>query len=407
MIVLEWLLGAYLLAALLYWLWTAWGIVRLRRGVPILAELTVGEPPRWPRLSVVVPARDEADKLPAAAATLLASDYPDLEVVFVDDRSTDGTGRIVDDLAAGDARARAVHVAELPDGWLGKVHALHCGLGECTGELVLFTDADVHFAPDAFRRAVAYLQAERLDLLAAFPDIWPAGLIVDAFIALFLRHFLLFLARPWAVADGSSSAFVGIGAFNLLRRSALEATEGLAWLRMEVGDDMGVGLLMKRHGRPSGVVAAFDLVGLHWHRSVAEAARGAEKIPASMWRLGLKGVVVTAVLLLLLECSPAAALLALAFAPLRAVGWAGAAVAAAFVACCVLLGTWARGRTLTALVAPLAAPVLVGVMVRAAWLGRRRGGVVWRGTHYPAEMLLGGQRLRLGAGPLSQMDEDG
>ncbi len=113
------LLVLYVVVAAAYWLWIAYAMFRTRRDVPMVAELDVAEPGEWPRLSVIVPARDEADRIEAAARTLLDEDYPNLEIVFVDDRSTDGTGEIVDHLAAESDRARALHVSELPDGWLG------------------------------------------------------------------------------------------------------------------------------------------------------------------------------------------------------------------------------------------------------------------------------------------------
>src|SRR6185369_2740694 len=108
--------------------------------------------------SVVVPACNEARTIERALTSLLAQDYPDLEIVLVDDRSSDETGAIIEHLAASDRRISAIHVRELPAGWLGKVHALQRGLERARGELVLFTDADIHFAPGALRRAVAWVE---------------------------------------------------------------------------------------------------------------------------------------------------------------------------------------------------------------------------------------------------------
>ncbi len=389
------LLLAYASVSLLYWLWTGWGVVRIRRGMPRLVELADPAPETWPRLSVIVPARDEAEKLPAAAATLLAADYPDLEIVFVDDRSTDGTGEIIDRLAGGDGRVRALHVGELPPGWLGKVHALERGLAASTGAFVLFTDADVHFRPQTFRKAVAHCHADRLDHLAVLPECWPAGFAVDALVSVFVRQFLVFIVRPWSIGRPGSRAYAGIGAFNLVRRSALEATEGLGWLRREVADDMGLGLLMKRSGARCALVAGFGSVGLRWYRSVPEAARGAEKAYASAWRFRLLRPVIDAAIVLALELSPLLTLLPLAFAPLRAVGYAGLAVLGAFACTAVCLGRWARAPLLPILAGPVIAPLLVALTFRAALVGRRRGGVCWRGTLYATEMLRGGNRVRL------------
>src|SRR5262249_1899466 len=157
--------------------WIAIGLVSLHAAVRFrtLRDLDGPEPKRWPRLTVVIAACDEARTIGPALATLLVSDYPDLEIVVVNDRSTDDTGAIIDDVARRRPRVRAVHVRELPDGWLGKVHALHSGVAAATGEWLLFTDADVHFAPDTLRNAIAHVEAHGIDHLAAAPNVITPG----------------------------------------------------------------------------------------------------------------------------------------------------------------------------------------------------------------------------------------
>ena len=131
----------------------SWALKQL----PFFERQTVSLPARWPRLSVIVPACNEATHLESAARTILDQDYPELEVILVNDRSSDGTGALIDLLAREDARVKAIHIDKLPDGWLGKVHALQRGVERAEGEWLLFTDADVHFAPTMLRRAVAYV----------------------------------------------------------------------------------------------------------------------------------------------------------------------------------------------------------------------------------------------------------
>jgi glycosyltransferase involved in cell wall biosynthesis len=219
------LLIAYAFIACSYWLWLLVGNARLVRAVPALIELEPPEPGQWPRLSVIVPACNEADAIEAAARTILDQDYPGLEVLLVDDRSTDGTGQIIDRLAAADPCARAIHVDHLPENWLGKVNALATGYDHAHGEFVLFTDADVYIAQNTLRRAVALCEAKGIDHLAIMPDIWPSSLLVDACLATFLRTFPV-ATRCWAISDPQSRAFIGIGAFNLVRCSAFERTDG-------------------------------------------------------------------------------------------------------------------------------------------------------------------------------------
>ena len=200
-----------------------------------------------------MPARDEAHTIDPAVASLLAQDYPNLQVVLVDDRSTDETGTVIDRLAATDPRVAAVHVRELPDGWLGKVHALQRGVERASGNFVLFTDADILFAPGVLRRAIAWSEAERLDHLAVLAEVTSPSVLVAACIAASSRG-LIGLARPWEATDPRSAKAIGTGAFNLVRRSAFERTPGFEWLRLEVADDIGLGLMMKRWGGRPGLL---------------------------------------------------------------------------------------------------------------------------------------------------------
>ena len=394
MMAVQVLLIAYIAAAFAYWLLVARAMWLVRCRVPRLVDAQPPEPARWPRLSVLIPACNEADRIEPAARTLLAEDYPDLELVFIDDRSSDATGAIIDRLAAEDPRAKAVHIRELPEGWLGKVNALHRGFAESTGELVLLTDADIHFARGSLRKAVAYAEAERLDHLAALPELLPTSLLVDAVILLFLRQFMT-AVRPWAVSDPRSSAYIGIGAFNLVRREAFAATEGFEWLRMETADDMGVGLLMKTSGKRCGVAGARGYLSLQWYRSLAEAARGAERGWSTVMRFSLVRAIALALVSLLVQASPVLALVPLLWHDVGPIRYAGIAVTAAFLASALPLRGWGRrGLWLRAFATPLVSPVVAFALLRAGLLGWRRGGAMWRGTVYPNESLRAGARVK-------------
>jgi len=398
---LEIVLAGYALLGCVYWAWILWGTVRLVRGVPVLREESPGEPERWARVSIVVPACNEGPHLEAAARTLLDQDYPDLELILVNDRSTDQTGEIVDKLAAADPRVRAVHVTALPEGWLGKVHALKRGVEPATGEWMLMTDADVHLHGAALRRAVAFCEARGLDHLAVAPDLKPAGFLLDAMVAAFLRTFCVAM-RCWKVSDPRSRAYIGVGAFNLVRRAAYERTEGFGWLRLEVADDVGLGLMLKRAGGRSSLANGRGLVGVRWYHSLADMARGGEKGYASIGHCRLWRMVAVAAALLGTELSPLVGLVPLA-GPGTVVGLgsttatvllaAGLAMLAAAVASVVIIHRWTGFPLLPALAFPLAAPIGATLLLRAGLLGAWRGGAVWRGTLYPSAALRRGSRL--------------
>ena len=382
---------AYAFLGCVYWLWMFVGTVRVVRSVPMLAKCDAPPPQTWPKLSIVIPACNEAAALGAALSSILEQDYPDLEIILIDDRSTDGTAAIVDRMAQSDPRILAIHVEQLPVGWLGKVHALALGTAKSSGSWLLFTDADVHLAPGTLRRAVAYAAHHAIDHLAATPDLWRSSLTVDANLALFCRTFSVAL-RLWAVADASSDAFVGIGAFNLVRAEALRRTAGFSWLRMEVGDDAGLGMMLKQSGARSCLVNAYGLLGLYWYRTLRELAQGGEKAYASVARCSPARVLVLSIVLVAMEWAPLAAL-----ASWRVPGlfWSGVAMLSAAVASSVILAHWSKRRVLPGLLFPLAAIVAAAVMLRSGWLGYRCGGIVWRGTLYPKDQLLAGRRLRI------------
>ena len=215
--------------------------------VPQLHRLQFSEPKDWPLLSIVIPACNEAANIEAAVESLLRQDYPNFEIVLVDDRSTDGTGEIIDRLAVREPRIRALHVKTLPKGWLGKVHALHRGFEITKGDWLLFTDADVHFAPGTLSRAVGWAAANRIDHLALAPLAVQQSFLLDIVVHTFMLLFLLG-TRAVGINRPSSRAFAGVGAFNLVRRAAFQRTPGFPWLRLEPCDDVGLGLMVKRAG---------------------------------------------------------------------------------------------------------------------------------------------------------------
>jgi hypothetical protein len=399
-IVLTILLWLYVAAAVAYWAVAAWAMWRMGSSIICLCRAAPAGPTRWPRLSIIVPGCNEGDKMEAAARTLLAQDYPDLQIVLVDDRSGDSTGAIVDRLAGEDARVVAIHVTELPAGWLGKVHALSRGLAIADGELVLFTDADVHFRPGMLRKAVAYFEARGLDHLAALPGLWPATPLLDGLIAGFIRQ-LMTIVRPWKASDPSSRRFMGVGAFNLVRRAALQEAGGLEWLRMEVADDMAVGMMMKHAGRKCEVVNAMGLLEMHWYRTCGQAMRCSERGWATPGDFHAAGMIVGAAVIAMLEAAPvvmpallAAMLVLPAGAALLASAAAGLAVTAAFLVTAGMMTRWSGGRILPPLLAPLLAGFAFFATARAAVLGLVRGGIIWRGTLYTTDALRQGRRVK-------------
>jgi hypothetical protein len=374
---------------LVYAVASTWGTALVVRAVPLLIRDRSPAPERWPQVSLIVPARNEVETLGPAMRSRLADGYPALEVVLVDDRSTDGTGALVDTLAAEDPRVRALHLTSLPQGWLGKLHAMSEGLRMATGEWLLFSDADVHLAPGTLARAVSYAEAQRLDHLSILPQLRPATWLVDVALSAFGRTGLV-MARVWLVSDPRSKVGGSVGAFGLVRRSALERSPGIEHLRLEVADDLALGQMLKASGSRSAVANGRELVSLHWYRTLPELARGTEKAAALFDHRILPAVCWTGSLAAL-ELGPFVVAL---LAPFPLARWLGAVGAALLLGSTLWMCRFAGQRILPALLYPLGVVINGVLLLRAAVLGKIRGGLQWRSTLYSPDELRLGRRVK-------------
>lgn len=362
------------------------GLLRVAR----LADQRPAPPARWPSLSIVVPACNEATTIEAAMRTLLSATYEPLEIIAVDDRSTDATGQILDELARAHPRLRVIHLQELPPGWLGKVNALRAGLQAACGERVLFTDADVHLGPGALEQAIALMEARDLAHLTLFPSFIANDPIVGMLMADFFDGYVS-RVRTSSVEVAAAGPPFGFGAFNLVRREAFLSTEGFAWFKLDILDDLALGELMRRHGK-SGFAVATREISLEFYPSAGAALQGWEKnFPGALAKYDVPKLLGAASGAFTLPFLPLAAVLqdvspALAWAPCLPLALLVAVAAA---------GQLRHGRTFAhALMRPLGLLFAGYGIARAALLLQRRGGIIWRGTFYPTAELREGTRVK-------------
>ena len=368
-----------------------WAIKR----IPDLARQNVPLPARWPKLTVVVPACNEAEHIESAAKTLIAQDYPDLEIILLNDRSTDTTAAIIDGLADGDTRVKAIHIKTLPAGWLGKVHALDQGVARAQGEWILCTDADVHFAPGLLRQAVAFALAQRCDHLALIPRTIQNGFWLDVAVRTFSLLFIIGTDSA-KVNRRDGKAFVGIGAFNLVKAETLRRTPGFAWLRLEPGDDVGLGLMIYQVGGRSRLALARDELSVRWYVTLAAMFKGLEKNlygPSANYHWWL----------LLIEV---VALASFVTAPFLAIGLglarenfilpiSGLAALIMLIAFSIQGKSEGARDTLNTLFFPAGLIIVAAMLLHASRKCVSNGGIDWRGTHYPLVELRQGQRVKL------------
>ncbi|AKJ06484.1 cellulose synthase/poly-beta-1,6-N-acetylglucosamine synthase-like glycosyltransferase [Archangium gephyra] len=360
-------------------------LVRVMRVLPRLQRLNAPPPTRWPRVSLVMPARNEEHALESAMRSKLANTYPELELVLVDDRSTDATGAIADQFARTEPRLQVVHIEHLPEGWLGKVHAMQRGLERASGEWVLFSDADVHLAPGTLEKIIAYAEREGLGHVTVLPEITSSGFVLQAALVAMFR-LLCVSIRMWAVSDPRSSAAMGAGAFNLVRRSALERTPGLEWLKMEIVDDVALGMMLKRSGAKSAVLNGRGGVSLEFYPSLGAFTRAIEKSGASFPFLG---ILLGHLILTTLECG----FLAGVFSGRPALVLLGVGTWALGTMTTWSFSTWSGFARRTAPLAFLGVLPAAWASIRSAVLALVRGGVMWRGTFYPTAVVRAGQRM--------------
>jgi glycosyltransferase involved in cell wall biosynthesis len=364
-------------------------------GMPSVGNITK---PEWnrnpvaaagnPLVSIIVPARNEEADIEQSLTRLLELDYGNYEVIAVNDRSTDRTGEIMESVAARPAvhgRLRVIHHRELPSGWLGKTHAMWTASNEAKGDWLLFTDADVQFKADSLRRALAYAEAERADHVVVFPQMImkrPGEFMMIAF----FQTMFVFGHRPWKVADPKSKDHMGVGAFNMIRRSTYEAVGTYEALRMEVLDDMKLGKVVKNAGFAQRNVFGEDLISIRWARGARGVVENLTKnffavLSFQWWR-----TLIAAFGLAFLNLMPFLGVW-------LAHGWERLPYAIALGSMFLIyLGmSWRSGVPayyfpLHPLSTVLFVYTLLLSMSHALW----NDGIIWRGTRYPLEELRKG-----------------
>ena len=334
--------------------------------------------PERPRVSVVVPARNEEARIEQTVRRLLAQREIDLQLIVVDDRSTDATSTILQRIADDDPRLQLLRIDELPEGWLGKSHACARGAELADGEWILFTDADTWQAEDLLSRAVAAATRDEADMLCLFPNQQVPGIFGRASILCFSLGFVAFAAR----ANNDRRFPVGIGAFNLVKRSSYDRCGGYEALRLEVIDDMKLGLLILRSGGRIRCYGAPRSLEIDWARSSAGLVRALEKNFFAMLHYNF---LLAALVTIFIVGS-----WALAWAGALYGGFAGWFAFSGVIASLIPAIPLARnsGWSITsALAVPIMHPVIAVTLARSAWLTWRQDGVRWRETHYSLETL--------------------
>jgi hypothetical protein len=358
---------------------------RWARRLPALDALRPsadGTPTSGVHCSVIVAARDEEARLEQTVRHLLAQRHVTLEVIVVDDRSTDKTGDILQRLASEDARVHARRINHLPAGWLGKSHACYVGASVATGDWMLFTDADCWLKPDVIARALRVAARDAADHITLTPGVAAETVGAQAWHLAFLGGLADWIS---GVNRDRPGAHLGIGAFNLVRTSAYHACGGYEALRLTIVDDIKLGLLLHRTGMRTRAFLGGADVECHWGTTVPSMIKIMEKNYFAAIDYRLAPVVAGAILVTVMFGASIVGLWTRTAAGIAAglAPWSLALPAAIFAR---RLGWFPASAAIT----PLFYPVLFFAVVNSAVVTLRQGGVRWRDTFYSLDTLRRG-----------------
>jgi glycosyltransferase involved in cell wall biosynthesis len=394
--------GMHLFLLIVDWLiallWTGSTIVALRNlpRIPDLLDKKYPVPREravMPPVTVIVPGRNEAESVEAGLRSLLAIEGVNIEIIAVDDRSTDATGAIMDriavDASAAGKSLRVLHVTELPAGWMGKTHAMALAARETTTPWLLFTDADILFAKDALLRALNFAEAEAADHLVIFPTLILKRFGERMMIA-FFQGIAALSSRFWRIPDPKAKESIGVGAFNMVRADVYRKMGGFEALRMEVLEDLRFGFEVKQQGFRQRVAFGRDLVSVRWAVGLTGVIRNITKNFFAVFRFRVGWTLIACGALFVFCAGPFVAC---------AAGKAMWVPAAAVLLMLALLYRYYRRftgiATAYAITFPVAACLVVYSILRSMVVTLARRGVMWRGTLYPlAELREKAGRLR-------------
>lgn len=348
----------------------------LRRFPRLTRRSTQDTPP----VSILIPARNEAETIGLSVRALLAQEYPHFEVIMLDDHSSDGTAHVATNAAGGDPRFRLVIGADLPSGWSGKNWACHQLSQLARHDHLLFTDADVQWQPGALAALLAMQAATAADLLTIWPTqrtySWAERLVVPLMSFALLAYLPVSFAHhsPYAVAAAAN------GQCLLFQRRAYQLCGGHAAIRNRVLDDVLLAQRIKGSGLRLRMADAAGLVLCRMYRSSREVFKGYAKNILAGHGASIMLLLLSTLFHLLLFIGPWL-WLAAGVDGLLSTGWPGWPLAL------ILLGLLVRGMTAystgqrlhDSLWMPLSVLLMTGIALQAIWWQIRYGGPQWKG----------------------------
>lgn len=277
---MHWFLGFYILVAVIPWAILITGIFIARSRMNRLSGQPIPLPPQPPSVTIVTPAKDEGEHIEQCVRALLRQKYPRFDIRIINDRSSDATGDIVERMAAetrqtADGHTLTVsHIKQLPDGWLGKCHALYEGTRDIETEWLLFVDSDVTIAPDALHRAIMIASTRGYDAVSLLPRLKGRSFWEKLMIPACASAWGVMFVMSWTNDDTRRNFAVANGQFFLIRRSAYEKVDGHRGVRNQIVEDVELMRSLKSAGFKCRLLAAPHLVATQMHATLPELKSG-------------------------------------------------------------------------------------------------------------------------------------
>ena len=372
----------YAVFSTIFWVITSLYLFINRKKVRFLADVAGEKLNYEPAVTIIIAVRNEEADLRQALQSVCGLNYHNYQVLAVNDRSTDRTPEILQEFAQHYPQVSVLNITTLPPGWLGKNNAMYQGYLNSQAEWILFTDADVVFAPNALQKALQYVAQNNLDNLTILPEIKSRSALLVSVMATF-QIILELKLKPWSVRNPKSKAYIGVGAFNLIKRNAYEKAGTHIPIALRPDDDLKLGELVKKAGLHQDVLYGDKQISLEWYTSLGEFRKGLMKNTFSIsnyrWLIALG----TALATLLAFVLPLPLLLVLGSEPERGMAF----IILVFQIMLYLPRKTMAGKWWNALLMPYAGLLITYIILKSAWLTLKQGGIYWREHFYPLSEL--------------------
>ena len=333
-----------------------------------------------PSVAIIIPVRDEEEDLEQALQSVCNLNYNNYRIIVINDRSTDRTGEILEGFKTRYPKLTVVTVTSLPEGWLGKNNALQEGYRQSDEEWMLFTDADIKFHPDMLGRVMSYAVNQKLDHLCVLPEVESRSALFNSVLATFAIMLMIHL-KPWDARKPKSKAYVGIGAFNMVRRTAYEKSGTHERIKLRSDDDLRLGLQMKQSGFRQDVLTGMGYVQLEWYKNLRQFSNGLLKNAMAPSDYNIPKVIGGIAFILVSIALPMPVMFMFGTTAIR------------IMACLMLLAhiiyTTAvpPNKWWYAFMIPFAGFFMAFSFTRALIVTVKQGGIYWRDSFYSLEML--------------------